>query len=167
MSELFLELLDADKKIGVVSRWDQGWPPMCNFDRVQWEHLPTTATTIRSRQHQFAARPCTCALRCRSSRTRGSASAFGRSLSVRVSARIYTLSTLDQVDLTSPKTSYLECHVPLVVAMAIVLRERLRAIEIKLLRVQWNTHGSPGDVWSRGGCVILPGARFVTVAPRR
>ena len=36
----------------------------------------------------------------------------------KVSARIYTLSTLDQVDLTSPKASYPECHVPLVVALA-------------------------------------------------
>ena len=36
---------------------------------------------------------------------------------VSVSARIYALSALDQVDLAPPKTSYPECHVPLV-AMA-------------------------------------------------
>ena len=41
---------------------------------------------------------------------------------LQVSARIYTLSTLDQVDLTSPKTSYPEFHVPLVVAMAMSKR---------------------------------------------
>ena len=35
-----------------------------------------------------------------------------------VSARIYALSALDQVDLASWTPSYLECHVPLAVAMA-------------------------------------------------
>ena len=37
---------------------------------------------------------------------------------VRVSARIYALSALDQVDLASPTPSYPECHVPLEVAIA-------------------------------------------------
>ena len=39
-----------------------------------------------------------------------------------VSARIYALSALDQVDLASPTPSYPECHVPLVVAMAMSKR---------------------------------------------